>query len=875
MAKKIISKKIIEKIALILGVVLTLVTVITIPLVSYNNYKDYLEEIKEQSEANKQQTVKAVLESITAELKDGVSFFANDMAEVRAEHFNVTANYTKEGESPWSEPVEEGAFSVNAPVDFYSKGGDVTVTYKNVSTVVSISLEPVVLESITVTVSPYTVKYRAGDRFDASGMEVKALYNDGSSKVLSADQYSVDKGILAMGDSAVAVSFNDGSITKTAEVEIGVLENLDNGDVTSIVIVGDAIVYAGNPIDTATMEVNAVYESGNRRPLSRDEYTVEAVSGGVEFGRTYRLKASYNDDPTKTAEKDVKVRKAVEGEDGIIVGGSVNTETEYAIIDGVITELDNDVSFAGGFSKAVLDGEAANLTLLVNAAAATVGDVTVRCSNSYNVYYNGSNSSGGYAMKPLQINTILDLTVNGREVKVPATVILRGCGPYETYAPLYGIYYEFTFEGVQLDAGVNNVKFNFKKSTVGATNCWGESPSTLNIDRVYFDSYGSEIPDQYTIVGLEISNTFTVEYGTAFDEVDVPVVAVIDNGTRIGLSKDLYDVTVTGENATDDSFGFGKHVIKVTLKENPSITVSHNIDIPVFQHFVVLTAGVEVVDERVLYYFTGESIGYKAEDVEFFDGATVYPIEFTINGTSFRFCVDVTDATVGHTYWPHLRLDGINYENGANAAGDVRDRGLTFTNGQSVALNGKIYTITTQYSMPTLVVEKSADGSGGDTVLAYDANIDNSYVSDKALVGKYVYGSDGTETTGTDKSSEYAGGIGNMDKANRYVTYTFTLEEDGTVDFVWNIAGSYYKSGTNVGIENAAKNVKVLIDGVAVDMEGIALPAGDGSSTSLWWNLQRVVIKNVALKAGTHTFTCIILTEGSGLNVGSMEIYAA
>ena len=50
MAKKIISKKIIEKIALILGVVLTLVTVITIPLVSYNNYKDYLEEIKEQAD---------------------------------------------------------------------------------------------------------------------------------------------------------------------------------------------------------------------------------------------------------------------------------------------------------------------------------------------------------------------------------------------------------------------------------------------------------------------------------------------------------------------------------------------------------------------------------------------------------------------------------------------------------------------------------------------------------------------------------------------------------------------------------------------------------------------------------------------------------
>ena len=869
------GRRIIEIVALLLGIVITVGVVIAIPMKSYNEYKEYLAEIEKQNEEIKQQAIKPVLDSITAELKEGIRYFANDLAEARPEHFIVTANYTKEGQEPWSEPVEEGDFTISTPSDFYAKGGQVVVKYKGVSTTIQVALEPVVLEAIEITVNPYTIKYQAGTSFDASGMTVTALYNDGSSKVLAADQYTVDEKILAIGDTSVAVSFTDGEVTKTADVEIGVSEVLDNGAVASIIIVDGAVVYAGQEISTAAMEVNAVYENGNRRPLSASEYSVEAAVGAVEFGKMYHLTVSYNADPTKTARTDIKVRQTLQGEDGIIVGGSVKTEAEYAIIDGVITELENSVTFAGAFSKAVLNGEEANLTLRLNAAATTVGDITVRCSNSYNVFFNGSNANDGYMMKPLQINTILDLTVNGREVKVPATVILRGCGPHKDYAPLYGIYYEFTFEDVELDAGINNIRFNFKKSTVGATNCWGESPSTLNIDCVHFDTFGSEIPDDYTIVDLEISDAFAPQYGERFDEIQIPVVAILDNGTKIGLSKDLYDITITGGEAGAESFGFGKYVITAALKENPSITASHEIEIPVFESFVILTAGVEIVDGRVLYVFTGNCTGYEAEDIELFDGGTVYPIVVEITGGTFRFYVDVTETGYGLTYWPHVRLDGVNYDNGANKNGDVRDRGLQFTNGQSVVLGDRSYTITTQYSMPTLVVEKYIEVPviPDNPDKSYDADLDNSYVSDKVLIGEFVYGSEGTETSGTDKNSQYAGGIGNMDKLNKFVTYTFTLDKAGKVDFIWNIAGSYWNGSGNSGLENAKNNLSVAIDGVSVDMDGIALPAGEGDNA--WWNIQQVIVKDVELDAGTHTFTCIIITDGAGLNVGSMEIYSS
>lgn len=872
------GRRIIEIIALLLGLVITIGVVIAIPLKSYNEYKDYLAEIEKQNEEIRQQAIKPVLQSITAELKEGVKFFANDMAEARAEHFVVTATYTKEGMEPWGEPVDEDDFTVSAPSDFYAKGGNVTIKYKGVSTTVAIVLEPVVLESIEVTVNPYTINYQAGSRFDASGMIVTAFYNDGSSKIIANDQYNVDEKVLAIGDTTATVRFTDGDVTKTCNVAIGVSEVLDNGAVTSIIIVDDAIVYAGESISTASLEVNAVYESGNRRPLTKDEYTIIADLVTVEFGKMYHLTVSYNADPTKTAVTDIKVRQTLQGEKGTIVGGSSKTEDEYAVINGVITKLENQVSFAGGFAEAVLKGNDAYLVLTLNSAAECIGDITVRCSNSYNVFFNGTNDTDGYIMKPLQINTILDLTVNGREVKVPANVILRGCGPYKEYAPLYGIYYEFTFSDIELDAGVNQIKFNFKKSTIGATTCWNESPSTLNVDCVHFDTLGSEIPDEYTITGIEIQNTLAPTYGQKYSDLNVSVIATIDNGDKIDIPENLCDIKVSGGKEGDTVFGFGIYTVTATLKADPSISASIDVEVPVFESFEVLHAGIEIVDGKLLYVFTGTCTGYAEDEIELFDSGTIYPTVIELGETTFRMYVDVTDAGYGYTYWPHIRLNGENYDNGINDKGDVCGRGLKFTNGQRIVLNGKIYTIVDQYDMPTLVIEKSVDIPviPDNPTSYYDAAIDNSYISDKALIGKFTYNSDGTETNGSDKNNDYPGGIGNMDSLNKFVTYTFTLDEAGKVDFIWNIAGSKWNSSTesNDGILNAANNIAVIIDGSAVDFNGIALPAGK-EGASIWWNVQRVVIKDVQLDAGTHKFTCLIITDGAGLNVGEMEIYSS
>ena len=835
--------KILEILILLLGLLITAAIVVKIPLDSYNAHKDYLAQVEE---ANKPE-VKAELVSINVTLNEGVRYFANDIAEVKPEHFTVTANYVK-GEESYSEAVELGKFTVTSPADFYANGGDVVIKFKTQSVTLNFKLEPVVMEALEIVQNPYTVHYAQGTNFDATGMIVKGIYNDGSSKILDAGEYDVDTtSALGLSDKEVKISYKVGEAVITAGVKINVTETVNDGQVTSLIIVGNPIVNAGSAIATASIEVNAVYESGNRKLLSANEYTISGSTEATKLGKSYTLTVTYNADSTKTASAKAVVRQTIQGEDGTIVGGQVKTETEYVIIDGVITETANKVSFAGNFSKTVTNGNEGSVTFVINSETMSVGNITMRCGNSYLV-----GSSGNYSMKPLQINTILDLTINGREVQVPANVVLKGCGPWESYAPLYGIYYEFTFENVQLDPGVNVVKFNFKKSTVGATNTWGETPSTMNIDYVHFDTVGNEVPDNYEIEGLKIADSFNVEFKQSFDTLEVPVTAIITGGSTIAISPDVYSVNIIGAKEGETYFKFRTYTIEVVLKSNPNVKASYEFTIEEFKSFAVLNAYVEVDGDKVYYVLTGDCTGYDADDFVLFDGQVKYPFIATFGEDTFVFKYDATAMKIGEKLYPHITVEGVNYANGSNSSGDVMGNGLTFVDGQTVKFDGKRYSIKGIYSMPVLEVDE--------------------IVSEKDLFGKYVYGSTGVQTNGSDKNADYSGGIGNMDAKDKYVTYTFTLTEAGTVDFVWYVAGSKWNGSGNDGLDDMSKYMTITIDGKAITVPSIPLPKGDGATADEWWNIQKVIFADIELGAGTHTFKCTIKGSG-GLNIGAMEIY--
>lgn len=167
---------------------------------------------------------------------------------------------------------------------------------------------------------------------------------------------------------------------------------------------------------------------------------------------------------------------------------------------------------------------------------------------------------------------------------------------------------------------------------------------------------------------------------------------------------------------------------------------------------------------------------------------------------------------------------------------------------------------------------------------SYKAFVNNSFTTTKknSYVFKYgehgAYGiiTNGSFTLETDKGSPASGGIGSLDKNGSYVIYEFVLDKPGTVDIIWNVAGTHWKGdmNSNEGITNLKNCGRMYIDGKAVDINGVKLPGGTGNGmgTSVWWNLNNVVISGVALDAGTHTFKYETYLEYYGPNVASMTV---
>ena len=68
------------------------------------------------------------------------------------------------------------------------------------------------VDHIEITKQPDKTEYRGGDKFDPTGMEVTAHYTDGTTAVLTRDQYVIFHGDkLTKGQTYVTIQYNDGS----------------------------------------------------------------------------------------------------------------------------------------------------------------------------------------------------------------------------------------------------------------------------------------------------------------------------------------------------------------------------------------------------------------------------------------------------------------------------------------------------------------------------------------------------------------------------------------------------------------------------------------------------------------------------------------
>jgi hypothetical protein len=225
------------------------------------------------------------------------------------------------------------------------------------------------------------------------------------------------------------------------------------------------------------------------------------------------------------------------------------------------------------------------------------------------------------------------------------------------------------------------------------------------IDYINVDTVGNNIPDNYTIDKIEISSNYTEAVGGRISNIKPPVLAILADGTKVLVPQDQITYTVSGGEAGATYTKYGKYTVTATLKSNPNVKAVGYVE---FVGIRVSKASVQQEGDRVYYVFSGESYGYTAEDLMFFDGSKMFDLITEFTDTTFTFKVDVTHLTPGTAIYPHLRVKGaVYYNGGANNNGDIRGLGLTFTDGQSVTYNGQIYTIKNEYEMPVLNISSS------------------------------------------------------------------------------------------------------------------------------------------------------------------------
>lgn len=476
------------KLKLIVGIVLAvavIVAVIAVPLGSYLPYKA-------RSDAALAAVQKADLEtlkSISAKLKDGVEVYDNGKATLTEEDLVVTAKYGGKYIEAEYQTLSPEDYVVTLPSTFADEGGAVSVSYRGKTTELNIALTPLVPVSLAVYEMPYLIAYETGTTFDKTGMKLNATYNDG--EVREVTGYTASTAPLTQGQTSVLVSYTEGETTVTCDVPISVVTGLDNGNITSIDVLGDYEVLVGEKLSTP--EVIATYaKTGNRRILDDSEFIFNQPSVDVAMGEQYRSAVTLISDSSIYKEFPVLLSSVYEGEKATALVGSWTSTgiTEWELVDGKYVDSGRTVGYAGFQGSIANKNEETSVTFTVSVAADGKYDLTINSNNSY-IVAGGSDS----AARELNLSHVMDVAVDGGEARPVDETAIMPAMPAGTQDQLFNTYMQTKIATLDLTAGEHTIKLSMHGSEYGETTKYNEPPCSLNLDWIKLSSFGTPDPD--------------------------------------------------------------------------------------------------------------------------------------------------------------------------------------------------------------------------------------------------------------------------------------------------------------------------------------------------------------------------------------------
>ena len=174
----------------------------------------------------------------------------------------------------------------------------ITVTYAGKTATFKVNVQAIVLARIEVVAEPTKTTYYQDEEFDAAGLQVKAVMNNGSEEVLAADAYALTGFDSSKGGvNTVTVTYQE----KTATFNLTIIGK-DGIEITAPTKVRYGV---GDEFDATGLVVKQKYADGTKKELTADQYSVTGFDSSSTGEKTVVIVVG-----TQTAEFKVNVYKA-------------------------------------------------------------------------------------------------------------------------------------------------------------------------------------------------------------------------------------------------------------------------------------------------------------------------------------------------------------------------------------------------------------------------------------------------------------------------------------------------------------------------------------------------------------------------------------
>lgn len=359
-------------------------------------------------------------------------------------------------------PEEEPLWTYAPQTALVSGSNEITVTSGDYTAKIEVSARA--QTGIRITTPPTRVEYSNGMPFDATGMVVVAVYDDGFESPVT--DYTVEPaGGLSVGTTEVTVKHNGFEAKQAVTVT--------NDEVFSHITVSGVPsdeIAIGSPLpalDAGSLTVTAHYFSGKAETVSSDKYDVTIPTGNAELGSA--VVVTLKDDPS--------VRAVV----------PFNVSEKINIVSDMVTGSKNyrsNVTWApGAYSNDFMQGCITDSVITFNITSASDCNavLTLTGASGHVTQYGSQNYPK--TLGDMYCSVMFDLKVNGEIVEMNEDAKFTG-GEYETASNNnLAQWSDAVLATVKLNAGENTVKLVFKAYKYeNNTTDDGMKQATPNID---------------------------------------------------------------------------------------------------------------------------------------------------------------------------------------------------------------------------------------------------------------------------------------------------------------------------------------------------------------------------------------------------------